>query len=125
MIRFFGLAGTEKVADIVFSKTDPASPFAARSESITHGGFDNDIATMTSLARRVLGAADSDAIVDYFEEVVPGFDRAAIGTAPAAPPSRGRRRGSGARRSGGGKTAKPRRRASTAPRRQKRSRSAR
>ena len=95
MIRFFGLAGTEKVADIVFSKSDPASPLAARSESITHGGFDNDIATMTSLARRVLGAADSDPIVDYFEEVVAGFDRTAIGSAPAVPPSRGRRRARG------------------------------
>ncbi len=79
LIRFFGLAGTEKVADIVFSKTPPGVPLTARSESITHGGFDNDVATMTSVVRRVLDVPDTTAVVDYFEETIPGFDRAAVG----------------------------------------------
>ena len=59
LIRFFGLAGTEKVADIVFPQTAAAAPLNARTQSITHGGFDNDIATMTSVIRRVLDVADA------------------------------------------------------------------
>ena len=74
MIRFFGLAGTEKVADITFAKTAPGTPLNARTESITHGGFDDDVATMTSVIRRVLDVPDGTAVVDYFEEMVPGFD---------------------------------------------------
>ena len=31
------------------------APLDARTQSITHGGFDNDVATMTSVMRRVLG----------------------------------------------------------------------
>ena len=83
-IRFWGLAGTQKVADIVFSKSPGAAPANARSESITHGGFDNDVATMTSMVRRVLDVPDAVPVVDYFEDAVPGFDRAAVGS-PAAP----------------------------------------
>jgi Clostripain family len=79
MIRFFGLAGTEKVADIAFSKTQAHTPLTARSEAITHGGFDNDVATMTSVVRRILDVPDTSAVVDYFEDAVPGFDRAAVG----------------------------------------------
>jgi hypothetical protein len=74
MIRFFGLAGTEKVADITFAKTGEGTPLNARTESITHGGFDDDVATMTSVVRRVLDVPDATAVVDYFEEAVPGFD---------------------------------------------------
>ena len=54
-------------------------PLTARTESITHGGFDNDVATMTSVIRRVLDVPDTTAVVDYFEETIPGFDRAAVG----------------------------------------------
>lgn len=82
LIRFFGLAGTEKVADICFSKTDPASPKHSRSESATHGGFDNDVPTMTSVVRRVLDAPDASAVVDYFEDQVPGFERPPVGVPP-------------------------------------------
>jgi hypothetical protein len=96
MIRFFGLAGTEKVADVLFSRTPASSPPASRSEATEHGGFDNDVPTMTSVVRRVLDASDTAAVVDYFEDVVPGFERPAVGAAPgageAAPstPTRGR-----------------------------------
>jgi len=82
LIRFFGLAGTEKAADIAFSTTGEATPLNARSLSITHGDFDNDVATMTSVIRRVLDVPDSTAVVDYFEDVVPGFDRSSIGVVP-------------------------------------------
>ncbi len=81
LIRLFGLAGTEKAADIVFSRTTDGAPRNARSQSVTHGGFDNDIATMTSVARRVLDVPDTVEVVDYFEEAIPGFDRAAVGAA--------------------------------------------
>ena len=54
-------------------------PLTARSESIRHGGFDNDVATMTSVVRRVLDVSDTTAVVDYFEETIPGFERAPIG----------------------------------------------
>jgi len=80
LIRFFGLAGTEKVGHITFSPSPAGTPLNARTESITHGGFDNDIATMTSVIRRVLDVPDSDAVVDYFEESISGFERAAVGT---------------------------------------------
>jgi Clostripain family len=93
MIRFFGLAGTQKVADVIFSRSMAGAARRDRSESITHGGFDNDIATMTSVIRRMLDVPETAAVVDYFEEAVPGFDRAAVG-APAtdatATPSRAR-----------------------------------
>ena len=92
LIRFFGLAGTEKVADIVFSTTADGAPLNARSQSIRHGGFDNDIETMTSVVRRVLDVGDATPVVDYFEESVPGFERAPVGTAPpAAAPARARK----------------------------------
>ncbi len=84
LIRFFGLAGTEKVADIAFSKTAAGVPLTARSESIRHGGFDNDVATMTSVVRRVLDVPDTTAVVDYFEESIPGIDRAAVGAVRSA-----------------------------------------
>ena len=81
LIRFFGLAGTEKVGHITFSPSPAGTSLNARTESITHGGFDNDIATMTSVIRRVLDVPDSDTVVDYFEESIPGFERAAVETA--------------------------------------------
>jgi hypothetical protein len=82
MIRFLGLAGTEKVADVVFSRTGGSAPLDTRSESVTHGGFDNDVATMTSVARRVLDVPNTTEVVEYFEESIPGFDRAAAGLPP-------------------------------------------
>jgi cysteine peptidase C11 family protein len=89
LIRFFGLAGREKVADVIYSKSPQTAALADRSESATHGGFDNDVATMTSVARRVLGVPAAP-VVDYFEEAIPGFDRVPVGSpaADAAPRSR-------------------------------------
>jgi Clostripain family len=80
MIRFFGLAGTQKVADVIFSRSMAGAARRDRSDSVTHGGFDNDIATMTSVIRRVLDASETTAVVDYFEEAIAGFDRPAVGS---------------------------------------------
>ena len=84
LIRFFGLAGRSQVADVVFSKSTDSASLRDRSESITHGGFDNDVPTMTSVVRRVLDVPDTEPVVDYFEEAVPGEDRAAVGPGPTA-----------------------------------------
>jgi hypothetical protein len=89
LIRFFGLAGTEKVADMVFSQTGPNVPLTARSDSTTHGGFDNDVATMTSMIRRVLDVSDTAPVVDYFEDPADGPAAAAAGALPASGTSRG------------------------------------
>ena len=85
LIRFFGLAGTREgrrhrvLEDAGRRSADGRSP--SRS---AHGGFDNDVATMTSVVRRVLDVPDTTAVVDYFEESIPGFDRAAVGAARSA-----------------------------------------
>jgi hypothetical protein len=89
LIRFFGLGGREKVADIVFSPSGDTSPLTARSRSNKHGGFDNDVPTMTSVIRRILDVPDTEPVTDYFEDPIPGFERAAVGMVPpAAPDSR-------------------------------------
>jgi hypothetical protein len=87
LIRFFGLAGTQKVADVVFSVTEASARPAERSASVRHGGFDNDPATMTSVVRRVLDAPDTAAVVDYFEDPVDGFERGAVITRGALAPA--------------------------------------
>ena len=111
LIRFFGLAGTEKVADIVFSQTADAAPLNARSQSIKHGGFDNDIATMTSVIRRVLDVSDAKPVVDYFEESVAGFEKPPVGTAPPASAGKGARGAGGGRRRSAKSASRSRRRA--------------
>lgn len=70
LLRFFGLAGHQKVADVIFSRTDPAAPASARSTATGHGGFDDDGPTMTSVARRILHAADDASIVEFFQEPI-------------------------------------------------------
>ncbi|HEX2190144.1 MAG TPA: caspase family protein, partial [Longimicrobiaceae bacterium] len=54
----FGLGARSEVAEVVWSKSPTASGRSA-SWSTTHGGFDDDPATMNSVARRVLGMNDT------------------------------------------------------------------
>ncbi len=54
--RVSGSPGADGAADIVWSKAT-SGPFTSRSTSISHGGFDNDIPTMDSVARRVTGSS--------------------------------------------------------------------
>jgi ParB-like chromosome segregation protein Spo0J len=97
LIRFFGLAGNQKQADLVFSKTDPGAPPRGRSMATRHGGFDDDAATMNSVVRRIVDAPDAASIVDYFVEpieetraataadiVASGMERITKTAAPAA-----------------------------------------
>ena len=64
----FGLgAHRAEAAEVVFSKT-PAATGRSASRATTHGGFDNDRATMESVMRRVVGASDADEIPRFPEE---------------------------------------------------------
>ena len=85
LIRYFGLAGNQKRADVLFSKTGPEAPLHSRTLSTSHGGFDDDVATMSSMMRRVLGVPDSTAIVDFFQEPLAPRGRAGSGAPQAAP----------------------------------------
>jgi hypothetical protein len=51
-------------AEVVFSRT-PIDDGRSASLSTTHGGFDDDAATMNSVLRRILGKADADIIEPY------------------------------------------------------------
>ena len=82
LIRFFGLAGNQKRADVLFSKSAPDAPPHSRTTSTSHGGFDDDVPTMNSVMRRILAAEDSTAIV---EAPLPG----AAGTHACTFPGRG------------------------------------
>jgi len=61
----FGLnaAGTAP-GEVIFS-VSPIDKGKSASTSTTHGGFDDDAPTMNSVAKRILGKADADAIVEY------------------------------------------------------------
>jgi hypothetical protein len=65
--EFFGLgapAAAAAAGEVVWSKS-AVSDGRSASESTTHGGFDDDPATMNSVVRRILGRADADAIERY------------------------------------------------------------
>ncbi len=62
--KMFGLDGTTPHAgDSVWSQTGAPKGRNA-SESISHGGFDDDRATMDSVLRHILGRSDTDPIVE-------------------------------------------------------------
>jgi hypothetical protein len=61
--RLFGIGGGQPAADVIWSDTGIRQGRSA-SCSHTHGGFDDDPATMGSIVRRVLGKADADRIVE-------------------------------------------------------------
>jgi hypothetical protein len=65
---FFGLGGApSKWGEVVWSVTASDSGNSA-SQSTTHGGFDDDPATMNSIAHRVLGKPDAAEIDPYPRE---------------------------------------------------------
>jgi hypothetical protein len=61
--HLFGLAGGPRLADLVWSDNGLDRGRCA-SRSRTHGGFDDDPATMGSIVRRVLGKDDAERIVE-------------------------------------------------------------
>lgn len=61
----FGLGGNRATGgEVIWSVSSSDSGLSA-STARTHGGFDDDAPTMDSMARRILGKADADAIADY------------------------------------------------------------
>ena len=85
LVRFFGLAGSDRRAGLIFSKTAPDAPLDSRSLSTTHGGFDDDAATMNSVMRRVLDVPDSVPIVDFVQEDLTAAQPATVSAAIAGP----------------------------------------
>lgn len=61
--QLFGLDGGQGPADVIWSDNGLERGDSA-SRSRTHGGFDDDTATMGSIARRVLGKSDTAAIAE-------------------------------------------------------------
>lgn len=58
LLAAFGLEPPEeRAAEVVWSPTDPDAPPGRRSLAVSHGGFDNDVETMNSVAARILGGA--------------------------------------------------------------------
>ena len=62
--RMFGLDGSAGSAEVIWSQT-AARQGRSASMAISHGRFDDDPATMGSMARRILGKADHETIVEY------------------------------------------------------------
>ncbi|MCD6674050.1 MAG: caspase family protein [Burkholderiaceae bacterium] len=65
MKRLFALDEAPSPRAAVVWSVSAADSGASASTARTHGGFDDDVPTMNSVARRVLGRVDADAIVDY------------------------------------------------------------
>jgi hypothetical protein len=63
--QLFGLSGHPPAAGEVVWSTTTSSAGRSASRSTTHGGFDDDPATMESVLRRILGASDTAAIVPF------------------------------------------------------------
>jgi hypothetical protein len=61
----FGLGRPANKGEVVWSQS-AADHGRSASKSTTHGGFDNDPATMNSVARRVLGKNDTDPLEEDF-----------------------------------------------------------
>jgi hypothetical protein len=85
--RMFGLggAGGTAVGEVIWSKTTAAAAPRSRSESTSHGGFDDDAATLDSVLRRIL---DRDDIPLPFEQAGSLTPETAVSSrtpAPAAP----------------------------------------
>ncbi len=56
LLTAFGLDPEQQCAsEVVWSPTGPHAPVGRRSSARSHGGFDNDVDTMNSVASRVLG----------------------------------------------------------------------
>ncbi len=65
LLSAFGLdPAARQAAEVIWSPTFPDAPAGSRSTAVTHGGFDNDVDTMDSVANRVLGRPDFDSFPD-------------------------------------------------------------
>jgi hypothetical protein len=62
--RMFGLDGGAAQGQVIWSRTQ-ASTGRSASNATSHGGFDDDPATMGSIVRRILDRQDHEPIVEY------------------------------------------------------------
>jgi hypothetical protein len=84
LIRFYGLSRTQRgVGTILYSKTPDDAPLDSRTRSTTHGDFDNEVDTMNSVARRILGRPDGS-IVSFVDETGANETSRALSATPAA-----------------------------------------
>ncbi|MBC7944581.1 MAG: caspase family protein [Burkholderiales bacterium] len=65
MKALFGLDSTKLAAAELVLSVSAIGKGKSASTATTHGGFDDDGATMNSVMRRILGKADADRIVEY------------------------------------------------------------
>ncbi|HEY0877769.1 MAG TPA: caspase family protein [Zeimonas sp.] len=65
MKQLFALGGAPSTRAEVVWAVSMGDTGASASTARTHAAFDDDVPTMNSVARRLLGRADADAIVDY------------------------------------------------------------
>ncbi len=65
MKRLFGLGDAPSTQGSIVWSVTAVDTGASASLARAHAAFDDDVPTMNSVARRVLGRADADAIVDY------------------------------------------------------------
>ena len=72
LVKLFGIGGTRGAHEVLFSKTGESTGRSA-TRSTSHGGFDNDTATMESVLRRVLDVDDPTPIVLFPEQVARAF----------------------------------------------------
>jgi hypothetical protein len=82
LLALFGLGGRSSPHQVVWSVSEATSGPSA-STSRTHGGFDNDRATMDAVAQRILGTAPA---VTFPDEAI-GRGRDLWSRPPALPPS--------------------------------------
>lgn len=88
--QMFGLGtpGPGAVGEVIWSKTPGTAGPRSRSRSTSHGGFDNDPATMDSVLRRVLGRDDIALSFEKAGSLTPDLaaeSSAAPGPIPAIP----------------------------------------
>ena len=102
LIKLFGAPGSGSKGEVMWSKTVGGGPFSSTT-STSHGGFDNNPATMNSLARRILGKEDlpsefpdqraiGDGIWKTEAEAYAYIEARQAAADPATPPADGRRR---------------------------------
>ncbi len=103
LIRFYGLSRTVPgIAKVLFSKTAVDAALDSRTRSTKHGDFDNEVNTMNSVARRILGQQDGS-IVSFVDEtdeneVTRALSGGARASDPGVRPAAGLRSAGGARR---------------------------
>jgi pimeloyl-ACP methyl ester carboxylesterase len=65
LLSFFGIDGSVPKADLIFSLSPANAPLERRTTAKQHGAFDNNVDTMNSVARRIVGPALADTLKSF------------------------------------------------------------